>query len=82
MLEQSPDLGVVVPGASGIRKLRIRNSDLSRGKNGGYRLLYAVDDTRSVVYLLLLYFKSDRADVTRSELQELLSDLSHELDDV
>jgi mRNA-degrading endonuclease RelE of RelBE toxin-antitoxin system len=32
VLLQSPRLGVVVPGTSGMRKLRVRNTDLSKGK--------------------------------------------------
>ncbi len=32
VLLQSPRLGVVVPGTSGMRKLRVRNTDLPKGK--------------------------------------------------
>jgi len=44
VLLQSPRLGVPIPGGSGIRKLRVPNSDLTKGKSGGYRLLYCVRD--------------------------------------
>jgi mRNA-degrading endonuclease RelE of RelBE toxin-antitoxin system len=81
VLLQTPKLGVVIPGGSGIRKLRVRNTDLPKGKSGGYRLLYyVVDEPNSTIYLLLLYAKSDRADVTRNELEALLDELDSELE--
>jgi mRNA-degrading endonuclease RelE of RelBE toxin-antitoxin system len=80
VLLQSPKLGVVIPGASGIRKVRVRNTDLPKGKSGGYRLLYYVGDQPApTIHLLLLYAKSDREDVTRRELQQLLDELAAEM---
>ena len=80
VLLQTPKLGVVIPGGSGVRKLRVRNTDLGKGKRGGYRLLYYVEDQPvPTIYLLLLYAKSDREDLTRQELQRLLDELANEL---
>lgn len=77
VLLQSPRLGVPIPGGAGVRKLRVLNSDLAKGKSGGYRLLYYVQDQPSpLLYLLLLYAKSDQEDVTRQELQRLLDELA------
>ena len=79
-LLQNPRLGVPIPGSSGIRKLRVPNSDLTKGKSGGYRLLYYVhDQPTQTLYLLLLYAKSDQEDVTRQELQRLLDELADEM---
>ena len=79
VLLQTPKLGVVIPGGSGIRKLRVRNTDLRKGKSGGYRLLYyVVDEPNATIYLLLLYAKSDRANVTRRELRAFLNELGDE----
>jgi mRNA-degrading endonuclease RelE of RelBE toxin-antitoxin system len=39
-------------------KLRIRNSDVQKGKSGGYRLLYYVRTAKSVI-LLTIYTKSE-----------------------
>ena len=74
-----PTLGIVVPGSGGVRKLRIRSTDLKRGKSGGLRLLYVVLPDRELVCPLFIYAKSDRADVTRRELRALLADLKQEL---
>jgi mRNA-degrading endonuclease RelE of RelBE toxin-antitoxin system len=80
VLLETPTLGVVVPGAYGVRKLRVRNSDLGKGKRGGYRLLYYVEDRpMPTIYLLLLYAKSDREDVTHRELKQLLDELAEEM---
>ena len=68
-------LGAAIPGGNGIRKLRLRNSDLQTGKSGGYRLLYFVEDETSTLYMLLLYAKSDRENVLVNELQELINEV-------
>lgn len=78
-LTTNPYLGQLIQGANGIRKLRVRNTDLQKGKSGGYRLLYyLVDEPNQILYPLLVYVKSDKADVTQQELQDLLDELSHE----
>lgn len=78
-LLQDPRRGVVIPGGSGARKTRVSNTDLHKGKSGGYRLVYYVEDQPiPTIYLLLLYAKSDRDDVTRRELNELLEALMDE----
>ena len=80
VLLQTPRFGVVIPGGSGVRKLRVRNTDLGKGKRGGYRLLYCVEDQPvSTIYLLLLYAKSDREDITRQGLKQLLDELAGEM---
>jgi mRNA-degrading endonuclease RelE of RelBE toxin-antitoxin system len=75
-LLQTPKLGVVIRGGYGVRKLRVRNTDLGKGKSSGYRLLYHVEDQPVPrICLLLLYAKSDREDVTKQELKQLLDEL-------
>ena len=78
-LEQSPQLGMVIPAGYSIRKLRVRNSDVGRGKSGGYRLLYLVRPDRNLICLLLVYSKSDQAAVDRTELAHLVNLLRQDL---
>jgi len=79
-LLERPRIGVVIPGGHGTRKLRVRNSDLTKGKSGGYRLIYYVEDRPTpTIYLLLLYSKSARNDVTCRELEQLMYELSSEM---
>lgn len=78
-LERIPQLGSQIPGGDEVRKLRVANSDLTKGKSGGYRLLYKLTELpEPTLYLLLLYAKSDQEDVTRDELRQLLDDLTEE----
>jgi mRNA-degrading endonuclease RelE of RelBE toxin-antitoxin system len=73
---EDPQVGNVIPGGGGVRKLEVKNTDLQRGKKGGYRLLYSVrNDPEPTIYLILLYAKSDQADVTNYELRQLLNEL-------
>lgn len=76
----SPALGVVIPGGGGTRKLRIASSDLQRGKSGGFRLLYLVLPEQQLVCPLLIYAKSEHADIAATELRQLLRELAQELE--
>ena len=53
---------------STIFKVRAKNSDIPIGKSGGYRVIYQVISPQ-LVLLLLIYEKSDQADVSISEIQ-------------
>ena len=74
VLSENPNLGVLIPGGFGVRKLRIRNSDVKRGKSGGYCLLYHIRETEAAICLLLLYAKSDKENITSNEIRLLLED--------
>jgi mRNA-degrading endonuclease RelE of RelBE toxin-antitoxin system len=76
ILLENPRLGTVIPGGSGVRKLRVKNSDIQRGKSGGYRLLYYLEEhERQCLVLLLLYAKSDQENITLQEIQQLLQEI-------
>ena len=77
LLLQIPRLGVVIPNSSGVRKMRLPNRDAKRGKSGGYRLLYYLEDEEAqAIYLLFVYSKSDHADVTQHELKQFFDEIS------
>ncbi len=79
VLDRTPNLDVLIPNGFEIRKLRVANSDLAKGKSGGYRLLYQLTESPEPrLNLLLLYAKFDQADVTKDELRQLLDDLTEE----
>ncbi len=50
-----------------------KNSDIPTGKSGGYRLIYQVFSDRCVL-LLLIYAKSDQADVDANEILEAIEE--------
>ena len=64
-----PELGRVVPGGGGIRKLRWAGS--GRGKRGGLRFMYFWEPARETIYFLYLFPKNEQADLTRAQLRVL-----------
>ncbi len=76
ILLDNPSIGSAIPGTGGVRKLRVRNSDLSQGKSGGYRMLHYFEDIESQrLYLILLYAKTDRETVSLREIQSLIENI-------
>ena len=55
-----------------IFKVRAKNSDIPTGKSGGYRVIYQVVSPE-LVLLLLIYAKSDQADVSLDEIQDAIA---------
>jgi mRNA-degrading endonuclease RelE of RelBE toxin-antitoxin system len=81
-LLENPRRGAVIPRGSGARKHRVASTDLQKGKSGGYRLIYLVEDQPApLIYLLLLYSKSDQSDITHYELRLLLRELESEMNE-
>ncbi len=53
-------------------KVRIKNSNIQKGKSAGYRLIYQVESPTNVL-LLTIYSKSDRNDISPSEILDILT---------
>jgi mRNA-degrading endonuclease RelE of RelBE toxin-antitoxin system len=62
-----------------VYKVRVRNSSIQKGKSAGYRLIYQVESTTSIL-LLTIYSKSDREDIGANEIRNILADFSSESD--
>jgi len=56
-----------------IFKVRVKNSDIQKGKSAGYRLIYQVESTTSIL-LLTIYSKSDREDISPNEVLSILAE--------
>jgi addiction module RelE/StbE family toxin len=52
-------------------KVRTKNRDIPIGKSGGYRIIYQIVSLQ-LVSLLLIYAKSDQADVAAEEIIEAI----------
>ena len=72
-----PEQGAVIRGTGGLRKLRWRAE--GAGKRGGLRLVYFWDAPEETIYLLFLYTKSDRDDLSPRQLRILSKLIREEL---
>jgi hypothetical protein len=54
-------------GTGGVRKIRFARPGEGRGKSGAYRVCYAYFARRGMVFLLTVYGKSERANLTKAE---------------
>lgn len=70
-LIERPDRGVLIPGGSGLRKMRFAAK--GRGKSGGVRVIYYWFRHDDEIFLLDIYAKSEKADLTKAELKELVA---------
>ena len=64
-----PDTGSVIPGSGGIRKSRWGIEQ--QGKRGGLRVIYYWDKPNETIYMLLIYRKSEREDLTPDQIKFL-----------
>jgi len=69
-----PKAGVDIPGTAGARKIRFPGR--GKGKSGGYRVIsfYAGPDVP--VFLLNVFAKGDKIDLTQAERNELRKELA------
>ena len=65
----SPDAGDVIPGGSGLRKLRW--SAQGRGKRGGARVIYYRHVPGERIYLVYAYVKNVQTGLTREQIKVL-----------
>lgn len=56
-----------------VYKLRVPNSNIQKGKSAGYRLIYQLESSTSIL-LLTIYSKSDREDITANEIKDIIAD--------
>ncbi len=54
-----------------IYKVRVRNSDIRKGKSAGYRLIYYLK-TQTAVILITIYSKSDQSDVSAAQVRHIV----------
>lgn len=60
-----------------IFKLRVKNSDIQKGKSGGYRIIYYVK-TPTQIILITIYSKSEQEDISAEDIQQILADFKQQ----
>ncbi len=78
-LAANPQLGALVKGGGGIRKIRVAVG--SRGKRGGARVIYYWAVRRDVILLLYAYPKNVAADLTPKQVSQLARVVKEEFGD-
>jgi hypothetical protein len=78
-LARNPDIGDVMPGTGGFRKLRWRDPRRGKGRRGGLRVIYYYFLADQQVWLMTLYDKSEAADLTPAEKSALKAAIEGEL---
>ena len=75
-LSENPELGDVIPGSGGVRKVRwgIRG----RGKRGGVRVIYFVRLEPGVIWMLTIYAKNVAENIPVPLLRRIRKEIEHE----
>jgi hypothetical protein len=75
-LAADPTCGVVIPGSSGIRKVRFGFG--ARGKSGGARIIYLFSGESLPVFVLSAFAKNEKANLLpaeRNALAKMITDM-------
>lgn len=75
---KNPKAGKVISGTGGLRKLRFAHDN--KGKSGSVRVCYVDFVEKETVYLITLYPKSEKDNLTRAErnnISKLIQMLEH-----
>ena len=70
---QYPEAGNLIPGTGGLRKLRWFGQ--GRGKRGGSRVIYYFHNWDAPLFLMAIFAKSDRADLSQEKRRRLVAEL-------
>ena len=67
--DKIPNIGYTV------YKMRVKNSDISKGKRSGYRLIYYIK-LKSEIILVTIYSKSEQGDIPLDKLKKIINEFS------
>lgn len=70
-LTLNPESGNIIPGSGGFRKLRWKIEN--KGKSGGIRIIYYLYKSDDLIYMIYVYKKSEKEDLTQSQIKLLKS---------
>ena len=70
-LGANPEVGDLMPGTGGFRKVRWADARRGKGRRGGLRVIYYHFKSDSQIWLLTIYDKSEASDLTAGEKKAL-----------
>jgi hypothetical protein len=68
-LASNPTIGAVISGGGGLRKMRWAGK--GHGKRGGLRVIYYFALAKDLIWMLLIYPKSEQDELTSEQLRTL-----------
>ena len=77
-LMDNPEKGAVMPGCGGLRKVRAADPKRGKGKRGGARVIYLYVPEAKWFFMLDIYGKDEKDDLSAGEKKSLLK-LTNEL---
>jgi len=75
----NPELGDLMPGTGGFRKLRWADVRRGKGRRGGLRIIYYHLKFDRQIWLMTLYDKGEASDLTAKEKKALKASIENEL---
>ncbi|MBI1737990.1 MAG: toxin [Acidobacteria bacterium] len=78
-LAAHPELGDLMPGTGGFRKLRWRDPRRGKGRRGGLRIIYYYFLADQQIWLMTVYDKDEASDLTSKQKKVLRNALETEL---
>ncbi len=80
LLLENPDLGEVMPGTGGFRRVRWQDPRRGKGKRGGLRVIYYYLMADRQIWFFTLYDKDEATDLTSNEKKVLKRAIQAELE--
>ena len=61
---------------TGLYKIRLKSTDMARGKRGGFRIIYYLLTQDKKIYLLTIFSKTEVENIDLNKLHEILEDVN------
>lgn len=65
LLAKNPELGNLIQGAGGLRKIRLKSS--SKGKRGGFRVCYFDFPEGEQLFFIVIYGKNEKENISKED---------------
>ena len=79
-LMDTPELGALIPGTGGFRKIRWEDMRRGKGKRGGLRIIYYYLSADHQIWFFSVYDKDEATDLTPDEKKFLRNAIQAELE--
>ncbi len=78
-LAANPELGDLIPGSGGFRKMRWADARRGKGRRGGLRIVYYYFKSDRQIWLMTIYDKNEASDLTENQKRTLKTAIEEEL---